>query len=179
MSIVLRRNGLLGRMVLACLLSLLLATCGAIEPDALSVGDRSISRSGLNDLVLTVSNLDPEGPDAPSSVDLAEVQRIGTIWLQLSAAAEYLEAQGLSFDAQAQEQAKLGIEEVISAGQLAAVDRESEAYDALLLSEWISLQGELVNVPDAIDDMRSRLEDAHVDSRIGDWDGELGQIQSS
>lgn len=179
MSTVIGRMGLLGRLAVVVVLSFLLATCGATAPDALGVGDRSISRSGLNDLVLTVNNVDPEGADVPRSLDIAEVQRIGTIWLQLSAAAEFLEAEGGDFDTEAQEAAKVGIEAAISAGQLGAVDRSSEAYDALLLSEWIALHGEEVSAPGAVDDMRGRLDDAHVDSRIGAWSSELGRIEAS
>lgn len=162
-------NHVIRRTLFLLLCTLALVGCGASERDALTVGEQSISEEGLTDLVLA---LNPGGPDPETiaSLQTSAYREVGAIWLQLFARFDYLESSGVVLEESARESAKERIEQLISEGRLNPVSRESQAFDALVVSDWLSTQPGDVESPEALNAIESSLRESSIASRIGTLD---------
>ena len=168
----------MSRSLLAALVAatLFLSACAGGDLDALAVGDRSISREGLNDLVLGANGLVPDAEDTPVQLDAAAYRNIASLWLIDAANAEYLESIGVTITDDEREEIKLVIEDAISAGQFGAISRSSEAYEALTTNVWLGGQTDLTSPGPARMEVAELLRGASVDSRLGVWVPDPGSV---
>jgi hypothetical protein len=152
-----------------------LAGCGAVERDALSVGDRSISGEGLTDLVLAVNGGAPDG-ETPSAINMEAVRNVGSIWLRDAAAASYLESTGVTMTEAERDLIKVQIEDAISAQQVGPISRQSEGFEALTNNIWVASQPGILETAEAQQGLLEIARDAEVESRLGQWSNDALQI---
>jgi hypothetical protein len=179
------------RTLFALVLALLLTACGASEPDALAVGDRSISRSAFNDYSLVLNGFRSLGDDGdvaerPSRLPADNMRRDATQWLNVSAIVQVLETRDIVLPdtendvAGERLLAEQFLQQASAAGQIGEVDSGNPAYDYLVELAWLINDPEiqaLVADPEVQTEWRQVLEgDVHVDSRVGVWLPDVGQI---
>ena len=162
------------RILVLVFAAFVLAGCGAAERDAVSVGDRSISEQGLTELVLAVDRA-PDG-EIPSTIDMERMRSVGSTWLRDAATLSYLESTGVTMTEAERDSIKAQIEDAISAGQLTAISRQSEGFEALMNNLWLASQPEVVGTPEAEQGSLEIARDAEVESRLGQWSNDALQI---
>jgi len=177
--------------LVALALAILLTACGASEPEALSVGDRSISRDVLTDYSLVLNGFrslgaDGDAVDRPSRLPGDSIRSDAAQWLSVSAIVQVLEARGIVLpdtenDAEGERLvAEQFLQQASSSGQIGEVDSGNPAYDYLVELAWLindpGIQALLADL-EVQAEWRELLEDdVHVDSRVGVWLPEVGQI---
>lgn len=179
------------RTLFGLVLALLLTACGASEPDALAVGDRSISRSVFTDYSLVLNGFrslgaDGEVVDQPSRLPADAIRNDATQWLSVSAIVQILENRGVVLprtDDDADGERLLAeqlLQQASTAGQIGEVDPGRDAYEYLVELAWLSTDPDiqvLVADPDFQTEWRQLLlGDSYVETRLGVWLPEVGQI---
>ncbi|MGI9607377.1 MAG: hypothetical protein ACR2P0_14670 [Acidimicrobiales bacterium] len=164
-------NSVIRRLAPVLLATLALSACGAGgEPDALAVGELSISRSGLNELRVSLQQIDPDGPDLPVTLNADQVRLDGAIWIVNAAQTQYLSTLGIDMSESDESVASQTLEEAIANGGLGPLSRSSEAWAALVRNVWLtSVQNNFDN-PESQAAIDVLLNEADVDSRLGVWD---------
>ncbi|GEM_PF-2168033 len=163
------------RILVLVFAAFVLASCGAAERDALSVGDRSISEEGLTDLVLAVNGGSPDG-ETPAAIDLEVMRNVGSVWLRDAAAVSYLESTGVTMTEAERDSIKVQIEDAISLGQVGPISRQSEGFEALTNNLWVSTQPGILGTAEAQQGLLEIARVAEVESRLGQWSNEALQI---
>ena len=179
------------RTLFALVLVLLLTACGASEPDALSVGDRSISRSAFTEYSLVLNGFRSLGADGdiveqPSRLPADNMRRDATQWLNVSAIVQVLETRDIVLPDTENDTAgerlvaEQFLQQASAADQIGEVDSGHPAYDDLVELAWLindpGIQTLLAD-PEIQTEWRQLLEDdVHVDSRVGVWLPEVSQI---
>ena len=179
------------RTIFALVLALLLTACGASEPEALSVGDRSISRSVLTEYSLVLNGFRSLGADGdvverPSRLPADRMRSDASQWLNVSAIVQVLETRDIVLpdtenDAAGERLlAEQFLQQASAGGQIGEVDSGNPAYDYLVELAWLindpGIQALLAD-PEVQAEWRQLLEgDVHVDSRVGVWLPDVGQI---
>lgn len=163
-------NHVIRRMLFLCLAAAALAGCGASERDALAVGEYSISEEGMTDLVLSVNGGVPDPDVVVSQLSAEQYRGVGSSWLQIFAARQYLESTGVTISQEERDAIKVRVEDAIAAGDFGPVSRQSEAFEALTISAWLPQVDDVLATPEASDAIVELLRNATVSSRIGELD---------
>ena len=148
---------------LAVLAALLLGACQGGSVDAVKVGDRSISRTGLSQL--TVGIVDDDNP-LPGAASGDTTRQIATQLVFTFAQAQYLESLGVVMSQGARNDLENQVAQNVI---LSTVD--PTALDAVVTGQWIQEQQlELLQTQEAAQGISEIFRrDVEVDSRIGVW----------
>lgn len=167
MTFVIRRLGVL------CVFVLVLAGCAGSERSAVAVGDFSISRGDLTDLVVA---LNPGGPDElPATLSAETFRGIANTWTRDAAIAQALTEQGVMITDDERTAANARIDEAIAAAQIGMLDPSSGGYQALQRNIWVEARG--AELTDASAQRAQELLDgADVESRLGTVERETSLI---
>ncbi|MFT7473219.1 MAG: hypothetical protein ACI81L_000133 [Verrucomicrobiales bacterium] len=185
MTAVIRRLGILLVLVLT------LGACAGGEGTSVSIGDRSLSRQDLTDLVVAVNGGVPLGSDQPTTLSAENYRGIATIFIRNAATTHYFASKGVSMTdeerglLQEQTSDRVGVE-----GGLGFLAFESPAFNAIVDNAWVSNQpvetffddGPPAGLDEQLFSLRlvEIVSDSglavDVESRVGLWDAELGEV---
>jgi len=164
---VIRRLGVLLVLVLA------MAGCAGAERSAVTVGDSSISRADLIELVVA---LNPGGPDELPPTISAEVLRdVANTWTRDAAISAALGEKGIVMTEDERVDINLQIESAFSNAQIGVLAPLSGGFEALQRNVWVASKLEELDEVSSIR-VQELLDDADVESRLGAVDPETTLI---
>ena len=170
MIYVIRRLGILLALVLT------VGACAGAERDAVSVGDHSISRADLVDLVVAVWPGDaPDPNELPATLSAQPFRDVANTWINDAAIATALSEQGIVMTEEERVAINGQIEDVIVDGQIGNLLPLTGGYEALQRNIWVSTSRNLL---DETSGARADqlIRDADVESRLGSVDPETSLI---
>ncbi len=179
----------LRRLLLVVFACLVATGCGAAESGGLSVGDDSISRAEFTDYASVLGFIE-QGPE-PIQEDRLDgnwTRAAARRWLTTSAQLQALDENGFVATADDETEARTVVIDVLNTARnqatefelelvsrVADFDSDSDAFDDIadIVTVGILLDRADSEVPRIEQDALVLLEDASVESRVGEWDQEL------
>ncbi len=129
MAHVIRRLSLLLALLLA------LAACAGDERSTVGLGDESMSRTELTDLVISVSGGIPEGAEDPTSLDAERMRQVASVYVRDLALTEYFEANGFAPDAAVIDAAEAAAAQRFENQEFGFLAFDSAGYRAIVNAE--------------------------------------------
>ena len=166
-------DSVLRRLPILFVLLLIMAGCTGAERAAVTVGDESISRADLVDLVVA---LNPGGPDElPPSLSADSLRAVANTWSRDAAISTALAEQGITMTEAERVDVNGQIEGAFSSAQIGVLAPLSGGYSALQRNIWVDSKTSLMDESIA-GRAQELLDDGDVESRLGAIDSETSLI---